>query len=84
MQALIAVAVILAFGAAAQAKPAPIEAETITMPVDDMAIDSGASGTSLEADYFRAPQPPIAAGRVFPCRLQLRVFEKTRLAQSCR
>ena len=37
----------------------------------------------LEADYFRAPQAPFAAGRVFPCRLQLRMFEKTRLAQSC-
>jgi hypothetical protein len=37
----------------------------------------------LEFGYFRAPQTPVAAGRVFPCRLQLQIFEKTKLAQSC-
>jgi hypothetical protein len=75
MKALLAFAVILALCAQAQARLAPIERDLAAMTVDDMAIDSGASGASLESDYFRAPQPPFAAVRIFPCRLQLRVFE---------
>ncbi len=83
MKALVGLAVLLALGATAQAKPVPVESQPVAISVDDSAIASGAAGAMLESDYFRAPQPPLAAGRVFPCRLQLRVFEKTRLAQSC-
>jgi hypothetical protein len=89
MKAMIALVVLLALGAVAQAKPVPVEGQAVSHSfdgpawTDDAAINIGAAGASLEANYFRAPQEPIAAGRIFPCRLQLRVFEKTRLAQSC-
>lgn len=73
----------LALGATAQAKLAPLESQQATISTDDAAMFTGVAGAMLESDYFRAPQPPFAAGRVFPCRLQLRVFEKTRVAQSC-
>jgi hypothetical protein len=43
----------------------------------------GAAGVTFEQDYFRAPQPAHAAGRGLPCRLQLHIFDKTRLAQWC-
>jgi hypothetical protein len=84
MKVLTAFAVFLALGATAQAKPAPIEPQQAASAADDAAMFAGAAGALRESDYFRAPQPPLAAGRIFPCRLQLRVFEKTRLAQSCR
>ena len=83
MKVLTALALILALGAAAQAKPAPIEPQQLASSTEDASMFAGAAGAMLESDYFRAPQPPVAAGRVFPCRLQLRVFEKTRIAQSC-
>jgi hypothetical protein len=88
MKVLIALAVFLApvlfaLGATAQAKPAPLEQQSISASLEASAIYSGPSGAMLEQDYFRAPQPLLTAGRIFPCRLQLRVFEKTRLAQSC-
>ncbi len=83
MKALVGLAVLLALGATAQAKPVPVESQPVAISAGDSAIASGAAGAMFESDYFRAPQPPLAAGRVFPCRLQLRVFEKTRLAQSC-
>jgi hypothetical protein len=41
----------------------------------------GPAGAMLEADYFRAPQKPAPDPHM--CRLQLRVFEKTQLAESC-
>lgn len=83
MKALIAAAALLAFGATAEAKFAPPERQMAAIAAEDSTIDTGASGAMLESDYFSAPQPSYAAGRIFPCRLQLRVFEKTRLAQTC-
>lgn len=88
MKAVLAFAVLLSVSAAAQAKLAPVdlaptEAPRLTPAPDDSGIFVGPAGAMLEADYFRAPQTPVAAGRVFPCRLQLQIFEKTRLAQSC-
>ena len=87
MKALVALAVILAlsatFGATSQAKLAPLEPQQIATSPDDTDMVAGPAGAMVESDYFRAPQPPFAAGRVFPCRLQVRMFEKTRLAQSC-
>lgn len=84
MKALLAFAVLLGLAAAAQAKPAPIEPPAKTLAPEDTAISVGAAGALLESDYFRAPPQPSVAGRVFPCRLQLQVFEKTQLAQACR
>jgi hypothetical protein len=83
MKALIAFAVILALGGTSQAKLAPLEAQQIATSRSDMDMFAGPAGAMVESDYFRAPQPPFAAGRIFPCRLQVRMFEKTRLAQSC-
>ena len=59
------------------------ELRPVALSTDDTAIDTSPSGATLESNYFRAPQQPYAANRVFPCRLQLRMFDKTRLAQSC-
>ncbi len=81
--ALLLAPALLALGVTAQAKPAPVEPQTVAMLFDDSTIYSGPSGAMLESNYFNAPQPPYAAGRVFPCRLQLRVFDKTRLARAC-
>ncbi len=91
MKVLIALAVLLApalFGpallgldATAQAKLAPFEPQPAAASLEAAAIYLGPAGAMLERDYFRAPQPLFAAGRIFPCRLQL--FAKTRLAQSC-
>jgi hypothetical protein len=83
MKALIAMAVLLALGATAQAKVAPLESQLVAIAADNATINSGPAGATLESNYIRAPQAPTAAGRIFPCRLQLHVFEKTRLAQSC-
>ena len=74
---------VLAVTASAQAKPAPLNMQPIALSTSGTDINTGPVLTTLEADYFRAPQQPYAANRVFPCRLELRVFEKTRLAQSC-
>ena len=74
---------LLVFAVAAQARPTPLANQAAAEIADEMAIYTGPAGATLESNYFRAPQPEFAGGRIFPCRLQLRVFEKTRLAQSC-
>ena len=83
MKAAIALVALLALGATAQAKLAPLELQMASISADDTTIESGPSGAGLESDYFHAPQTPFATRRVFPCRLQIRLFEKTRMAQSC-
>jgi hypothetical protein len=86
MKAAITVALLLglfACGAQARAKPAPIEGRLVTASLDDTTIDSGPSGAMFESNYFNAPQAPFTAVRLFPCRLQVRIFDKTRLAQAC-
>ena len=82
MRTAIAVAVLLAFCAAAQAKVAPQEDAKIVIASVDTTFPNGAAGAIPEADYFRAPMP-TATDRIFPCRLQLRMFDKTRMAQTC-
>jgi len=84
MKASVGFAMFLSLAAAAQAKPAPVEPPAKTLTPEDTAISVGAAGALLESDYFRAPQESSVTGRVFPCRLQLRVFEKTQIAQACR
>lgn len=83
MKNLIVLVLFLALGAAAQAKLAPVDPHQVAISADDMAIATGPAGSTLERDYFRAPQPAYATGHIFPCRLQLRIFEKARIAQSC-
>ena len=84
MKSFIALALLLALGAAAQAKPAPVEPQPAAISPADLAIRTGADGATFEQDYFREPQPAEAVGRAFLCRPQLPIFDKTRLAQSCR
>ena len=83
MKQLIALALFLAVSAAAQAKLAPVEPQPAAFSPDDLTVLTGPVGATLEQNYFRAPQPANAGASVFPCRLQLRIFDKTRLAQSC-
>ena len=80
---MITFAVLLALGTLAQAKVAPRQDVRIVNGSVDLAIPNGAENAVPEANYFRAPAEPFAAYRIFPCRLQLRVFDKTRMAQSC-
>ncbi len=81
MKAMLAITALLVLGATAQAKVAPFEGSASAITFRYSAIAIGPAGALLEAEYFRAP-PPLAE-RNYPCRLQLRIFEKTRLAQSC-
>ena len=81
MKNVIALALLMALGATAQGKLAPVEPQPAATSLDDFAISTGPAGA--ERDYFRAPPATYAARRTFPCRLQLIIFDKTRLAQSC-
>jgi hypothetical protein len=82
MKNLIALATLVALSATAQGKLAPIEPQPATISLDDLAISTGPAVT-LERDYFSAPPSTFTAGRALPCRLQLIIFDKTRLAQLC-
>lgn len=83
MKPALAVALLLMLQAAAHATYAPVPPQRLTSPPDESAMLVGPVGAMLESDYFRAPPAPTAARRIFPCRLQLSVFDKTRLAKSC-
>ncbi len=84
MRVAIVFAALLATCAGAQAKVAPQEDVKITIASVEATIPVGGAGAMPEADYFRAPPSPAESSRVFPCRLQLRMFDKVRMAQSCR
>lgn len=89
--ALIAGAFVLAFGSTTQAKVSPLQSQASALGFED--ADSR-SAAQREADYFRAPQPvntlpTVESTRIGeqlppPCRLQHIIFDKARLAQSCR
>ena len=89
MRALTAAALLLALSTVAFAKPNPVERPRLALVNADVSMGSvgamhenvGSVGAMRERDYFGAPQPPFNA---FPCRLELDLFGKTRLAQSCR
>ena len=83
MKGLTAIALLFALGTVAAAKPAPVEDARPAIALSDVDINIGASGPALERDYFQAPQAQFNAGGVV-CRLPLIVFDKTRLASSCR
>jgi hypothetical protein len=84
MKALMALALVLALGATAQAKLTPLEPRPVPVSSNDYEMFAGPAGAMLESDYFRAPEPrPAAAGTLFPCRAQVWLFDKTRVAQSC-
>ncbi len=87
MKALLGFAALLAlsavFGASAQAMVAPQQNAALVVTSSDSTILAGPAGALLEANYFRAPPSPSTRNRVFPCRLQMRIFDKISLAQSC-
>jgi hypothetical protein len=89
MRASIALANIFIFAAAysavpAQAKLTPVEQPPIgAILFEDATVNSGPSGAMLESSYFNAPQPSTASIRVFPCRSQVNLFQKTRLVRAC-
>jgi hypothetical protein len=80
---VLGIALLLTLSAAAQAKYAPVETPRPTAPPDDSAMFVGPAGAMLESDYFRAPPQQQRSSDSNVCRLQLRVFDKTQLAQSC-
>jgi hypothetical protein len=49
--------------------------------VGAMQESTGSIGAMREREYFEPPQSPVNA---FPCRLEPVLFNKVRLAQSCR
>jgi hypothetical protein len=79
------VSAFLATSAPAQAKFAPLDpAATVTViSFEDTTINSGPAGAMLESNYFNAQQPLLAGIRVFPCRLQTNLFQKTSLVRAC-
>ncbi|MGA8560508.1 MAG: hypothetical protein WB685_13925, partial [Pseudolabrys sp.] len=87
---LTAIALFLALGAVALAKQTPVERPSLALgnansnigSVGAMRENIGSVGPMRERDYFGAPQSPFNAD--FPCRLEPLLFDKTRLAQSCR
>jgi hypothetical protein len=78
MKALVAFCMLLCTATTALAKPAMLSWRPLSVIA---AIDSGHAAAIVEADYFRAPPPPPAVEKIFPCRLRL--FDKTRIARSC-
>ena len=91
IKALTAIALFLAFGVVALAKQTSVERPSLALvnansnigSVSAMRENIGSVGAMRERDYFGAPQAPFNA-RDFPCRLEPLLFDKTRLAQSCR
>ena len=83
MRNVIALALLLGFGAAAQANYAPVDVQRAEIAPDDLAVATGPAGATLEREYFHAPHRPTRSDRAFLCRSQRPIFDKTRLAQSC-
>jgi hypothetical protein len=87
MKSVVGAVIFLTLTAAAGAKPAPagdfnrMDELTRTLARNDVDIDISPAA-ARERSYFQAPRPQFNAGNV-SCRLQLSVFDKTRIAQSC-
>jgi hypothetical protein len=77
IKTLTAITLLLASGPVALAKHTQVEGPRLALVIAD--INSGSVGAMRERDYFEAPQTPFDA-----CRWQPSLFNKTRLAQSCR
>ena len=84
MRLPLTIAVFVLLGASAQASPSPFPAPQAASAAGDSAIYADLAGATLEADYFRAPQPRYGASRIFPCRPHLQANDDThQIAQSC-
>ncbi len=90
MKGLTVTVLFLALTVVVAAKPAPLNHlnlnatgdRTSMLARDDVNINIDQIGTQLERDYFQAP-PTRSNIDNLSCHLQLNVFDKTRLAQSC-
>jgi len=86
MKSLMAAVIILGSTVAAGAIPAPVgdlgRVENQAPALDRKGADSDIDSVARERSYFQAPQPQFNSGNV-SCRLQLNVFDKTRIAQAC-
>lgn len=87
---LMAAAAFFVVSAAAVAKPVPVGGgDSIDDPALTFSSTSGADinigpvDASLEREYFQPPQTQFNAGS-FSCRLRPIIFEKTRVARTCR
>jgi len=85
MKPLMVAALLSAFSTVALAKPTPIERlpdiNKNMASAEAMQESTVSIGAMREREYFEPPQPPVNA---FPCRLEPVLFDKVRLAQSCR
>jgi hypothetical protein len=93
MKALMVAALLSALGTMALAKTIPIERlpdinknmvrdiNKNMVSVETMQESTGSIGAMREREYFEQPQSPVNA---FPCRIEPVLFNKVRLAQSCR
>ena len=88
MKPLMPAALFTALSMVALAKPTPIEAPNAKVKVGIMNMGSvgvqentGSIGAMREREYFEGSQSPIKA---FPCRIEPVLFDKVRVAQSCR
>lgn len=84
MRPVLALVLLLALATGAEAKRSPAPVERLTPSPAELAIFIGPAGAMLESDYFRAPGATLAGRGLFPCRLRLDLFAKTRLADTCR
>jgi len=83
MKGFAAIALLCVFGTAAAAKPAPVESARPAVALTEADINTGQSSAAREREYFQAPPAEFNAGSLV-CRVPLIVFDKTRLASSCR
>ena len=83
MKNLATIAVFFVLGTAAFAKPVPAMNERPAARLADVDIKLEVAARTPEQNYFQAPPAQFNAGGL-PCRLPLVVFDKTRLASSCR
>jgi hypothetical protein len=85
MKPLIVVALLSGLSTVALAKTTPIERlpdiHKNMVSVEAMQASTGSIGAMREREYSEPPQSPVNA---FPCRLEPLLFDKVRLAQSCR
>jgi hypothetical protein len=85
MKPLMVAALLSAFSTVALAKTTPIERlpdiYKNMVSVEAMQESTGSIGAMRERNILSPPQSPVNA---FPCRLEPLLFEKVRLAQSCR
>jgi hypothetical protein len=84
MRPALAFVLLVALSAAAEANYGPAPQKRLTPSPSDWAMFVGPAGAMLESDYFRAPAANVAGDGLFPCKLDLDLLAKTRLAMTCR